>query len=85
MYVLAVESAGVSLPPAPLPVIDPDSALEQCGDWGFVVELLEDVIKEKDLTVHLQTQHDQRADTHRHDRKRTTNQARKRNVARCVN
>lgn len=31
-----------------LPVISPEDVLEQCGDWSFVVELLEDILKERD-------------------------------------
>lgn len=39
------------LPTADMPVIDPEGALEQCCDWTFVVELLGDVLKEKEETV----------------------------------
>lgn len=43
----ALEALGVSITADLLPVIDPDGALEQCGDWSFVVELLNDLLTEK--------------------------------------
>lgn len=35
-------------PESDLPVIDAESALEQCCDWSFVVELLDDVLAERE-------------------------------------
>lgn len=33
------------------PVIDEEGVLEQCGDWAFVVELLDDILNDKDQMV----------------------------------
>lgn len=34
-----------------LPVIDPDGALDQCCDWSFIVELLGDVMNDRDQII----------------------------------
>ena len=38
-------------PTPSLPVIDEDAAFEQCQEWGFIVELLNDILAERDERV----------------------------------
>jgi len=39
------------MPAMDLDVIDAESALEQCCDWSFVVELLDDVLNDRDSVI----------------------------------
>lgn len=46
------------IPPVPmitlhLPPVDDDNALEQCQDWSFFVELVDDIFAEQDKTIGL--------------------------------
>lgn len=38
-------------PTASLPVIDEDAAFEQCQEWSFIVELLTDILNEREERV----------------------------------
>ena len=38
-------------PAASLPVIEEDAAFEQCGEWSFIVELLNDILAEREARV----------------------------------
>ena len=53
---VAASASGVSAPPCPvvslnLPIVDDDAALEQCQEWSFFVELLDDVFNDQAKTI----------------------------------